>query len=56
MKCYSCNSNLIWGGDHENDDGEHNLVTNLSCQNCNAFIIVYWDNEKNNNNSEKDKR
>ena len=47
MKCYNCGSELTWGGDHDcEDDEEHETVTNLSCPNCNAFILVYWG-EKN---------
>ena len=43
MNCYSCNTPLIWGGDHdtEEDDGEHSIETNLSCPNCGALVIVY---------------
>ena len=47
MKCYNCRSELIWGGDHDcEDDEEHETVTNLSCPNCNAFILVYWGEKK----------
>ncbi len=38
MKCWHCDSELIWGGD---DDSEGVLVTNLSCSECNAFVLVY---------------
>ena len=36
--CPICNSELIWGGDHD-------IVTNLSCSNeeCGAFVEVYWN-------------
>ena len=36
--CPICNSELIWGGDHDID-------TNLSCSNeeCGAFVEVYWN-------------
>ena len=39
MKCYNCDEELIWGGDH---DCEDNIETNLSCPNCNAFVLVFW--------------
>ena len=44
MNCWSCNSELIWGGDHNGEDygiEEYEIVTNLSCHNCNAFVLVY---------------
>ena len=43
MNCWHCNTELIWGGDHDcEDDEEHAIVTNLSCPNCGAFHLVYW--------------
>ena len=44
MKCYACGSELIWGADYDisEEDEEHTLVTNLSCSNCNALVVVYW--------------
>ena len=46
MKCWHCNEELIWGGDHDLEedaeiDNEHTIVTNLSCNNCNAYVEVY---------------
>jgi hypothetical protein len=47
MKCYDCNTELIWGGDHDcEEDEEYNIVTNLSCPNCEAFVLVYWDKKE----------
>ena len=43
MKCYNCQSNLIWGGDHDCESSEEHLIeTNLSCPKCNAFVLVFW--------------
>ena len=43
MKCWHCNEELIWGGDHDtDDDSEYLIVKNLSCQKCNAFVLVYY--------------
>jgi transcription elongation factor Elf1 len=57
--CPICNSELIWGGDHDIDDeySEHGIVTNLSCSNeeCGAFVEVYW-NQKEPSVSKKGKR
>ena len=47
MKCWHCNTDLIWGGDidlEEEDDG-FVMETNLSCPKCNSFIIVYLPKE-----------
>ena len=43
MKCWHCNTELIWGGDHDIDheDEDYCMETNLSCPNCNALHIVY---------------
>ena len=45
MKCWHCGSELIWGGDHEEeideDEFQFHVVTNLSCSRCDAFVLVY---------------
>ncbi len=45
MDCWVCNTELIWGGDHDLEDivedSEHTIVTNLSCSNCKASVEVY---------------
>ena len=47
MKCYNCQTELIWGGDHDCEDNEeHAIVTNLSCPNCGAFHLVYWGHKE----------
>ena len=48
MNCWHCDTELIWGGDHDIDfekndsDWEKNydIRTNLSCPNCYAFVEV----------------
>ena len=43
MKCYNCDEKLIWGGDYDCEDSEdYDIETNLSCPNCEAFVLVYW--------------
>ena len=48
MKCWHCNSEVIWGGDHDYEDygmeGE-GIVSNLSCSGCNAFYLCYLGEE-----------
>ena len=44
MKCWHCNTKLIWGGDHSYEDYDREgdgIVTNLSCPKCEAFVLVY---------------
>jgi hypothetical protein len=45
MNCWHCNHELIWGGDHGFEAiptvaGE-GIVTNLSCPECDAMVLVY---------------
>jgi hypothetical protein len=44
MKCYHCNTELIWGGDSdiEDENEDYDMVTNLSCPSCESFVEVYW--------------
>ena len=44
MNCYHCNKELIWGRDHDYEDYDKpgdGIVTNLSCSNCESFVLVY---------------
>ena len=44
MNCWYCGTELIWGGDAdmEKDDSEdYDMETNLSCPNCESFVLVY---------------
>ena len=42
MKCYHCNTELIWGGDSSySGDEDFDMVTNLSCPECESFVEVY---------------
>ena len=51
MNCWVCNTELIWGGDHDLPDeleiSGHSIITNLSCPNesCGAFVEVYHGKE-----------
>ena len=47
MKCYNCQSELIWGGDHDCDRSEEHLIeTNLSCPKCNALCWFCGERER----------
>ena len=43
MKCYVCDTDLIWGGDHDIEDENEDYImeTNLSCPKCNSAGIIY---------------
>ena len=42
MDCWHCNTELIWGGDHDTEEeDDHIMVTNLSCPKCESFVLVY---------------
>lgn len=43
MNCWHCNTELIWGGDHDCDDSDDWLiVSNLHCPNCQSHVDVYY--------------
>ena len=47
MNCWHCNTELIWGGDHDcEEDDPYLIVTNLSCPNCGSFVEVYYPKEQ----------
>ena len=43
MNCWHCNHELIWGGDLEveEENEEYIIITNLSCPNCDIFILYF---------------
>lgn len=54
MNCYLCENQLIWGGDHDDENtepGKTGMVTNLSCpnENCDVdLVLVYqsWNEQR----------
>lgn len=48
MDCWHCNTELIWGGDHDIDeeDEHYSMVTNLSCPNCHCIVDVYFPKDR----------
>jgi len=62
MNCWHCDTELIWGGDHDTEDNEeYDMVSNLSCPKCHCHVEVYHPSErllkeyKDYEDSEKDK-
>lgn len=55
MNCWHCTYALTWGGDHDTeDDPYHSMVTNLSCSNCGAFVLVYLPRDEEDSDTDKD--
>ncbi len=54
MDCWHCGHDLTWGGDHDIDKdqtslfGEYSMVTNLTCPNCDTYVLVYYPREEEN--------
>ena len=48
MNCWSCQTELIWGGDDdlEQEGFDYYMVTNLSCPGCDAYVEVYHARER----------
>lgn len=49
MDCIICQTELIWGGDHDGEDygsEEYEIVSNLHCPKCEAFVLVYHGKKK----------
>jgi len=47
MNCWHCNTELIWGGDHDTEDNEdYDIVSNLSCPECHCIVDVWHPSEK----------
>lgn len=40
MNCL-CGTELIWGGDHSEDESEWAMESNYSCPDCKRFVMVY---------------
>ena len=47
MNCWHCNTELIWGGEHDCEDSvEWLIVSNLHCPNCQSHVDVYFPREE----------
>ena len=42
MNCWHCDTELVWGADHEAEGSTvYTMVTNLTCPNCDSLVLVY---------------
>ena len=47
MNCWHCQTELIWGGDHDCEDSvEWLIVSNLHCPNCQSHVDVYFPRDE----------
>ena len=48
MNCWHCQTELIWGGDHdiEEENDDYDIVSNLSCPHCHSHVDVYHPSER----------
>ena len=47
FRCWHCDCELIWGGDHDTEDNEdYDIVSNLSCPKCHSAVDVWHPSEK----------
>ena len=51
MRCYDCGDELIWGGDHDNEDIKDGIISNYNCSKCDCTVIIYWNNKGSDNES-----
>jgi hypothetical protein len=45
MKCV-CGHELIWGGDHSEDESDWLFETNYHCPKCQRVVMVYHPHEE----------
>jgi len=42
INCYVCNTEMIWGGDHDVENSEDfDVVSNFSCPKCNSYVEFF---------------
>ena len=48
MNCWHCQTELIWGSDHdtEEENTNYDIVSNLSCPKCHSAVDVWHPSTK----------
>tara|TARA_B100001057_G_scaffold82492_1_gene78041 strand:- start:269 stop:421 length:153 start_codon:yes stop_codon:yes gene_type:complete len=47
MKCWHCNTELIWGGDNsmeelnDGEESEYDFFSNFTCPKCKSYVEVF---------------
>ena len=41
-KCFKCGEQMIQGGDHDDESGDHLIVSNFHCDECGSDALFYW--------------
>ena len=52
MNCWHCQTELIWGGDHDSDDDVYCMESNFTCPTCNSAVVVYFPRETEQNETQ----
>ena len=49
MKCWHCNTELIWGSDFDGEDygceEDYSIVSTFTCPKCKSYVEVYYPKE-----------
>ena len=41
-KCFRCGGQMIQGGDHDDESGDHLIVSNFHCPGCGSDALFFW--------------
>lgn len=41
FNCWHCGNELVWGGDHDLEQEDYDIVSNFSCMSCETYVEVY---------------
>ena len=52
MKCV-CGHELIWGGDHSEDDSDYAFESNYHCPKCQRVVMIYHPKEQTDGNQKE---
>lgn len=52
MKCYYCKGEMIWGGDHDWEEGDYSMVSNFSCPDCGSYMEFFYPSEETENDGQ----
>ena len=41
-QCFKCGEQMIQGGDHDDESGDHAIVSNFHCPSCGSDALFFW--------------